>query len=88
MDDTKKMLRVVINGQSVMKEELLKKIDSVDKKIDKLEKIVGGGFKTVNQRIDKLGKSLAYIEDDTPTREEFDGLTNRVNKIEKNFISV
>ena len=88
MDDTKKMLRAVINGQSAIKEELLEKISGVDKKLDNLEKKVDGGFQTVNERIDKLGKSLAYLEDDTPTKDEFDGLANKVDKIEKNFVSV
>ncbi len=65
MDDTKKMLRAVINGQSTMKTELLTKIEGVDKKvgglsnkIDSLEKKMDGGFKKVNERIDKLGRSL------------------------------
>ena len=98
MDDTKKMLRAVINGQSAMKSELITKIDSVEKKLgggidgldgklDRLEKKVDGGFKKVNERIDKLGKSLAYLEDDAPTRDEFDVLTGRVDKIEQNFAS-
>ncbi|MDP3973925.1 MAG: hypothetical protein Q8P92_03770 [Candidatus Daviesbacteria bacterium] len=44
-------------------------------KIDKVEKNLTG-------RIDKLGKSLAYLEDDAPTREEFDNLEDRVDKVE------
>lgn len=99
MGDTKKMLRAVINGQSAMKSELITKIDAVEKnlggridgvegKLVKLEKKMDGGFKKVNERIDKLGKSLAYLEDDTPTRDELDDLTGRVDKIEKNFITV
>lgn len=35
MDDIKKMLRAVINGQSVLKSELLKRIDDVEKKLGK-----------------------------------------------------
>ena len=42
----------------------------------------------MNKRIDKLGKSLAYLEDDTPTRDEFDGLEKRVEKVERNLASV
>ncbi len=87
MDDTKKMLRAVINGQSAMKAELLTKIDGVDKKVDKLDKKIDGVEKRLTGRIDKLGKSLAYLEDDAPTRDEFDDLTGRVDKIEKNFIT-
>lgn len=87
MDDTKKMLRAVINGQSAMKSELITKIDSVDKKVDKLDNKIDGVEKRLAQRIDKLGRSLAYLEDDAPTRDEFDDLTGRVDKIEKNFIT-
>ena len=67
MNDTKTMLRAIINGQSALKEELLKKIEGVDKK---LSSDIGGlrtemkmGFKKVNDRLDKQGKSLAYLED-------------------------
>lgn len=34
-------------------------------------------------RIDKLGRQLAYLEDDSPTIKEFDLLDKRVTKIEK-----
>lgn len=85
------MLRAVINGQSTLKSELIQKIDGVEKKlggrVDSLEKEVRTGFKKVNQRIDRLGKSLAYLEDDTPTREEFDGLEGRVIRVEKKISS-
>ncbi len=75
MDETKKMLRTIINGQSSMKLELLggirkvdKKVGGVDKKVEDLRKETRAGFKSVNERIDKLGKSLAYLEDDAPTK--------------------
>jgi len=91
MDDTKKMLRTIINGQSLMKSELLGKIDNLDKKIDgvkeDLSTEIKGVEKRLTERIDKLGKSLAYLEDDAPTREEFDGLTSRVVKIEHKVAS-
>lgn len=91
MDDTNKMLRMVINGQSTMKSELLTEIHKVDKKlsgrIDGLDKKMDKGFKEVNQRIDKLGKSLAYLEDDAPTRDEFDDLEIRVKKVEQRVVS-
>ena len=90
MDDTNKMLRMVINGQSAMKSELLTKIDGVEKKlggrIDSLDKKMDKGFKEVNSRIDKLGKSLAYLEDDAPTRDEFDDLEIRVKKVEQRVV--
>jgi len=86
MDDTKKMLVTIINGQSALKAEVLGKIgelrvemnqkfDSLDNKIEKVEK-------NLTKRIDKIGSQLAYLEDDTPTKEEFDGLEKRVDKLE------
>ena len=78
MDDTQKMLRAIINGQSAMKSELLTKIDSLENKVDKGFENVNKEFKKVHERIDKLGKSLAYLEDDAPTREEFEALEQKV----------
>lgn len=36
------------------------------------------GFKNVNERLDMQGKSLAYLEDDTPTLEDHDKLEIKV----------
>ena len=89
MDETKKMLQAVINGQSALKEELLKKIDEVnsrvegvDSKVIELQKEMRDGFKKFNDRLDKIGTSLAYLEDDAPTQDEFDNLEHRVEKLE------
>lgn len=89
MDETKKMLQAVINGQSALKEELLNKIQDVNLKVEKVNSKVDGlqkemreGFEKVNTRLDTIGKALASLEDDAPTRDEFDELVNRVNRIE------
>lgn len=88
MDDTKKMLRTIINGQSSMKAELITKIDNLDKKlstrIDSLETKMNQGFAEVNKRVDKIGYQLAKLEDDTPTIEEFDKLEKEFQKRNKN----
>ena len=87
MDDSKKMLKAIINGQSSMKSELLSKIDKlqkevttgfidVNKNIDKVEK-------NLSFRVDKIGLQVASLEDDAPTIEEFDNLTKRVERVEK-----
>jgi hypothetical protein len=81
MEDVKKMLRVVINGQSIMKSELLGEISKVNQKVDLLEIKMDLGFKNVNDRLDKQGKALAYLEDDAPTREEFDRLEQKVASV-------
>lgn len=63
-DDTQKMLRAIINGQSVFRQEVLSRLS-------KLEAKLGGMINKVERnltdRIDKLGKQPAYLEDDTPT---------------------
>ncbi|MBN1168412.1 hypothetical protein JXA63_00825 [Candidatus Woesebacteria bacterium] len=90
MDDVKKMFQKIVNGQSAMKQEILKGIKKVEDKltsrIDGLEKKTEKGFKEVNSRLDKQGKSLAYLEDDAPTVEEFDKLEKRVAKIEQKVL--
>jgi len=87
MDDTQRMLRVIINGQSAMKSELLTKIDRLDKKFSKkfdgLDQKIDRVEKNLTGRIDKIGLQVARLEDDTPTRDEFDELEVRVKKVEQ-----
>ena len=90
MDEVKKMLRAVINGQSTLKDELLQRIEAVDIKLtDKIEGVETKLSKKIEantERLDKIGSQLAYIEDDTPSREEFGELEGRVEQIEGRFI--
>ncbi|MDD2823538.1 MAG: hypothetical protein PHQ59_05695 [Candidatus Daviesbacteria bacterium] len=90
MDDTQKMLQIIINGQSSLKQELSTKIDKLDAKfegkIDKLGTELNAKIDKLDKRLDKIGKQVAFLEDDAPTREEFDGLTKRVDKIEKKVV--
>ncbi len=71
MGDTK-MLQAILSGQSQIRED----IKSLDVKIDGVEE-------RLTSRIDKLGKQLAYLEDDAPTIAEHKKLEKRVTKIEK-----
>jgi len=87
MDDTKKMLQAIINGQSAMKSELLAKIDGVDKKVDSLDKKIDKVEKNLTERIDKIGLQLASLEDDAPTLDEYDNLEKRVGKLEQKIVS-
>lgn len=89
MDDTQKMLKALIKGQADLsnkidniKLELSVNIDNVHREVQDLRTETKDGFKKVNDRIDTLGKSLAYLEDDAPTHDEFDILETRVEKIE------
>lgn len=94
MDDTQKMLRVIINGQSSFRQELLSRLDKVEKrldgrmdslesKIDGLDGKIDGVEGRLTKRLDKIGNQLAYLEDDTPTKEEFDNLVGRVGNLEQ-----
>lgn len=67
MDDTQKMLQVIIHGQNSLKQELVTKIDkvekklggdieSIDQKLNTLEKKMDGVEKRLTKRIDKIGK--------------------------------
>ena len=49
------MLQKLIDGQKTIRDD----IKSLEEKTDK-------GFKEVNNRLDKQGKSLSYLEDDLP----------------------
>ena len=89
MDDTKKMLRAIINGQSAFRQEFLDKFNKLEKKIEVVDERVQGVStkidkveKNLTKRVDKLGKQLAYLEDDAPTREEHEELKTRVTVVE------
>ncbi|TSC64601.1 MAG: Uncharacterized protein G01um101493_81 [Microgenomates group bacterium Gr01-1014_93] len=94
MNDTQKMLQAILNGQGAIKQELISKIDKVEEKlggridglegkIDGLDGKIDGVEKRLTGRLDKIGRQFAYLEDDAPTREEFDSLEERVDKIER-----
>lgn len=84
MDEIKEMLKAVINGQHALRSELFGEISKFKKEMNALRQEVKNGFGEVNERLDKQGKQLAYLDDDAPTRDEFDILESRVDKLEKN----
>lgn len=47
-----------------------------------MDKKMDDGFKKINDRLDAQGKSLAYLEDDSPTIKDFNKLEKRVKKLE------
>ena len=84
MEEIKEMIKAVINGQHALRSELFGEISKFRKEMNALSQEVKNGFEEVNERLDKQGKQLAYLEEDAPTREEFGGLESRVDKLEKN----
>ena len=47
-----------------MLQAILDRVSLVDKKATSIEKQMKDGFQGVNERLDKIGKSVAYLEDD------------------------
>ena len=93
MTDDKKMLQMVLNGQSLTRDEMrkwfekvYKKFDEVDKKFDEVYKKIDGTELRLTKRIDRIGLDLASLSDDTPTLEEFDKLEKKVSKIQKQAV--
>lgn len=93
------MFQVLVNGQSALKGEILARIDKLEQKMDKKFEEVDKRFGKVDKRfdtlesnltkrIDRIGKQVAFLEDDAPTREEHDKLVRRVTKIEQKIASV
>lgn len=72
----------------VVKNDLNLRIDGVESNIADLEIKVDEGFKNVNERIDKLGKTLAVLDEDAPTVEDFEKLEKRVKKVEVKLASI
>ena len=74
MDDVQKLFRIIVNGQSALKGELLIKLSGVEKKVEEhikklrsevveLRKETKDGFVKVNKRLDLQGKQLSFLED-------------------------
>ncbi len=70
------ILQAILNGQAQIRDT-----------VKKLEEIMIEQFKVVSQRLEKIGLSLANLEDDTPTVEQFDKLEKRVKKLERQVLS-
>lgn len=67
---------------------ILDKVSAVQVDIKRLDKKIDGVEERLTKRIDAIGMRLAYLEDDAPTRDEFDHLEKRVTRVEKKLSSV
>lgn len=83
----RKILQGVVSGIGQIHEELKLVRKEMKDGDEKLREEMKEGFEKVNSRLDKLGFSLAELEDDAPTREEFDELSERVDKIQHQFLT-
>lgn len=84
-DDT--MFKAILTEFQELKKEIRVNFKKIDQRFTELENKLSGKIDSLDEkltnRIDNLGNQLAYLEDDTPTRSEFDQLEKRVTKIEK-----
>ena len=87
MVSSTKMLQILIDGQAALREEIKEGRDNFRKEMkegqDTIRQEMKQGFRKVNKRLNIIGKAVAFLEDDTPTREEHDKLEKRVTKVEK-----
>jgi predicted ArsR family transcriptional regulator len=83
MDDVTKMFQTIINGQSAFRQEVMSKFSQLERKFEKLDGKIDQVEIRLTERLDKIGKQLAFVEDDTPTKEEFEKLEKRVSKLEQ-----
>lgn len=67
---------------------ILDKVTQIGEELSGFKKEVYARFDKVDGRIDKLGMQIANLEDDAPTREEFENLEDKVEKIQKHIAAV
>lgn len=72
MNDTK-MLQTIIDSIAAFRKEN-------NERFDNLESEMSIEFKGIKKRLDVQGAQLSYLEDDAPTREEFEKLEKRIEK--------
>lgn len=80
IEDLQKMLKAVVNGLSTLRAETQSGFKTANKKIDDLEAGINRRIDSVEERLDNIGRQVAYLEDDAPTREEFNSLEKKVDK--------
>lgn len=68
MDESNKLMKMVIDYLTSFKQEIFKRFDNVDsrfdkvdKRMDQLEEKVGTVEKNVMKRVDRLGKQIAFV---------------------------
>ena len=77
------MTNLFMTRDTKMLQSILTGVADIREDIERLNKKINGVEERLTERIDKLGGTIAYLEDDTPTMEEFEKLEKRVTKIEK-----
>jgi len=83
----KKVLQGVVSGIGLIHQDIQIIKKDMKSMEERLNEKMDAGFEKVNSRIDKLGFQLAELEDDAPTREEFDELGEKVTKLQRQFLT-
>lgn len=79
--EEKKILKAIANLSTTLRTEIIKNREKSDKDKEELKGLIERVEKKLTKRLDMIGKSVAYLEDDTPTREEFEELQKEVETI-------
>lgn len=81
------MLQIIINGQSTFRQEVQGEIKDLKEMVSKVDQKIDRVEENLTKRMDKIGKQLAYLEDDAPTREVFNNLEKRIGEVEQKVSS-
>lgn len=86
--DEQKILKAIANVSVNLHTEIVKlkslvvkNHEEMIKRDEERKEQMNGVKKTITKRLDIVGKSVAYLEDDTPTREEFENLKKEVKTL-------
>jgi hypothetical protein len=64
MNDTQKVLQMIINRQASFRQELLKKINQLDKKLsDRIDQVENGLFESINIAEKRTKKRLIKLKE-------------------------
>ncbi len=64
--EVKKMLQAIINGQSSLRGDMVQRDEKREKQIEAFKEETKEAFKKVHKRLDMIGKSVAFLEDNLP----------------------
>jgi hypothetical protein len=88
--DEKKILKAIADVSTNLRTEIIKVRTEVIRNREEMitrdeerKEQINGVEKRLTKRIDTIGKSVAYLEEDTPTRQEFEELQKEVETIKE-----
>ncbi len=86
--DEKKIIKAIADVSTNLRTEIIKvgtevikNREEMIKRDEQRKEQMNGVERKLTKRLDMIGKSVAFLEDDTPTREEFEKLQKEVETI-------